>query len=84
LVRRREREYGHTAEMTARLMERQDGLCAICRTTTIKGSLHLDHCHSTGRVRGFLCSKCNTSLGALEGWYAEWREAVDNYLKEYA
>ena len=27
--------------------------------------LNLDHCHATGRFRGYLCSDCNTGIGKL-------------------
>ncbi len=28
-------------------------------------SLCLDHCHETGKFRGYLCFKCNTAIGKL-------------------
>jgi hypothetical protein len=28
--------------------------------------LHVDHCHSTGGIRGVLCSGCNSALGYLK------------------
>ena len=34
--------------------------CMICAATE---GLHIDHCHSTGEVRGTLCTRCNTGLG---------------------
>ena len=49
----------------------QDGelfYCPICQKTTIAGiSKHvLDHNHSTGKVRGFICESCNTGLGRFD------------------
>jgi Recombination endonuclease VII len=29
------------------------------------GVLHLDHCHETGKFRGWLCATCNMGLGKL-------------------
>ena len=52
------------------MLIRQGGACAICGSTDVKrkNSKHflVDHCHSTGRVRGLLCYKCNIGLGAFE------------------
>jgi hypothetical protein len=46
------------------MLERQGGVCAICRVVKDDNySLHVDHCHSSGRVRGLLCAACNTMLG---------------------
>lgn len=46
----------------------QDGKCAICDKRPKKGSpsLHVDHCHNSGRVRKLLCVRCNMALGVYE------------------
>lgn len=41
----------------------QDGRCAICGRA--KETLAVDHCHETERVRGLLCSVCNSYLGLI-------------------
>lgn len=38
-------------------------LCEICGDRNPKRGLHFDHCHTTGRFRGWLCQHCNTGLG---------------------
>ena len=50
-------------ELAKDLLEAQDELCAICGC---EGRLTLDHCHDTGRLRGWLCSGCNTGIGLLK------------------
>ena len=40
----------------------QDYSCAICKERT---KLYVDHNHATGKVRGLLCSLCNTALGHI-------------------
>ncbi len=39
------------------------GECEICRRTFER--LVLDHCHKTGRIRGWLCRNCNLGMGLL-------------------
>ena len=46
-----------------RLYEMQNGNCAVCRK---RKKLVLDHCHRTGKIRGLLCSNCNTALGLVK------------------
>lgn len=51
----------------------QAGRCALCKRVMVRrvdgpeqGNLEcLDHCHTTGRVRGLLCTRCNLTLGAF-------------------
>lgn len=44
----------------------QNGLCAICGSPPGARPLSVDHCHSTGAVRGLLCHGCNTGIGFLK------------------
>ena len=44
----------------------QNGLCEICGQLPGLNGLVVDHCHSTGRVRGLLCSPCNSAIGLLK------------------
>ena len=60
-------KYGVTKEFLVELYEKQDGKCAICgEIPKTERGLHVDHCHTTGSVRGLLCHGCNTGIGALK------------------
>ena len=40
--------------------------CDICRQAfKSRRDRHIDHCHRSGKVRGILCSNCNTALGQM-------------------
>jgi len=41
----------------------QGGICPICQE---RPAVHVDHDHSTKRVRGILCEQCNGFLGAFK------------------
>ncbi len=54
-------QYKMTSEEFDRRLTAQNGRCAICREEM--PDPHVDHCHTTGRVRGLLCRYCNLALG---------------------
>jgi len=53
----------------ARMLQEQDGRCAICGSPDPKYGkkrFHIDHDHISGCVRGLLCSDCNTGIGLFK------------------
>ncbi len=77
--RRRLKKYGLTVEQHQALFEIQGGLCLICNESFGK-RVHIDHDHSTGRVRGLLCHTCNVGLGHFKDSSALLRKAAE-YLE---
>lgn len=65
-------QYGLTMEQYRTMQRVQGGKCAICYKAMRVGGKpgmdqeHIDHCHTTGVVRGLLCSRCNSSIGKFE------------------
>ena len=63
------RNYGLTFEEFEAMLSNQDNCCAICKSTKPLGRhkrFNVDHHNKTGRVRGLLCSNCNTALGLVD------------------
>jgi len=63
--------YGLSFEEYERLVKQQEGRCAICGkepsgTGHYDQRLHVDHDHSTGKIRGLLCLQCNIAIGAFD------------------
>lgn len=76
---------------TYRLMAQAQGnVCAICAKPESAVNpksleprlLAIDHCHNTGKVRGLLCSKCNTGIGSLNDDVSRLRSAIA-YLERH-
>jgi len=65
------------------MYEQQDGKCKICNTDkelgTVNGLL-VDHCHTTNKVRGLLCNRCNSGLGHFEDNLELLNNAIE-YIK---
>ena len=54
--------YGITPDDYAAMFTAQGGACAICKRHP-ENKLAVDHCHTSGKVRGLLCMNCNQALG---------------------
>lgn len=77
------RQYGITIEQYDELLEKQNGNCAICQRhhTEFKKRLAVEHCHSTGAIRGLCCTYCNRGLSAYHDKPEFFRRAAD-YLEQ--
>jgi hypothetical protein len=81
--RYRQTGLGVTADDYDAMLIKQGGLCAICRLRGEgKKRLHVDHCHSTGKIRGLLCFPCNFALGHYRD-SIELHKAAIAYLEEH-
>lgn len=79
------RLYGITYEEYKKILEEQSFCCAICKeghsnSVRTSGKLFVDHCHSTGKVRGLLCSRCNHALGQFDDDKTKLTNAIE-YLE---
>jgi len=60
------------------MFEAHGGVCAICGESRPEDrTLHIDHDHESGRIRGLLCFRCNNSLGDLRENYDLFQRAAD-------
>lgn len=56
------RKYGITLDEYNDMLEKQNGVCAICGQAKNE-TLAVDHDHKTGKIRGLLCGHCNHVVG---------------------
>lgn len=73
--------YGITKETFDQLLDNQDYTCAICKKQINERSSHIDHCHTTGNVRGILCEKCNKGLGQFDDNIEYLNNAIKYLIK---
>lgn len=62
------RNYRITIEQYNVMFAEQEGKCLGCfkHQSNFKKALCVDHDHKTGKIRGLLCSNCNTGLGLIK------------------
>ena len=64
--------YGIPTQDVRAMLEEQAGRCAVCSVEIIlsvkgtRGSARLDHDHETQEIRGLLCNRCNSYMGAID------------------
>lgn len=59
--------YDFSLEEHDAMLLAQGNKCKICLVPFDGNSLiHVDHCHTTNKVRGLLCFGCNTGLGSFK------------------
>lgn len=84
--RRIRSSYNLTLDEITSMHKAQDKKCKICGTAydevSKHGGLYIDHCHSSGKVRGLLCAKCNQLLGACGDSVVILQSAIDYLQKQ--
>ncbi len=82
-----QRTYGITLQWYQDTLALQNNSCPLCNTSfTFHGELNadspvVDHCHTTGKVRGIICNECNRGLGYFHDNPMALRKAA-LYLEE--
>ena len=77
------KRYGITQEDFERLHNQQNGLCALC-SKPFKKIARVEHCHTTGKVRGLVCDGCNLNIAYYEKFEKnpELIEKIVKYLEK--
>lgn len=72
--------YGLDKGNYQRMVREHNNQCGICKEQTTK-TLHVDHCHTTKKVRGLLCRGCNQGLGNFKDSEIALAAAIE-YLRK--
>jgi hypothetical protein len=75
------RRVGLSIQGRQNLIDAAGGVCQICGVKFRRPNI--DHCHLTGKIRGVLCSKCNSGLAVFRDSPIFLRKAAD-YLEKSA
>lgn len=79
------KRYGITLKDYNRMLSEQDYGCKICGKSEKENGrkLAVDHCHATGKVRGILCTHCNSGLGYFQDNQNRMQAAI-HYLDTFS
>lgn len=70
------KRYGLLPKEEKELKEQNNGICPICNKRKASA---IDHNHTTGQVRGYICNKCNIGLHYIED--KQLKANMEAYLK---
>ena len=76
------RTYGITLAEYEEVFKHQKRKCAICKrpVPTGKSRLAVDHCHTTGLLRGLICWPCNRAIAVFRDDVHRLQAAVEYLL----
>lgn len=77
-VYRLRNQYRMTFSEFEEMRIKQKSRCLICQGILFRP--HIDHNHSTGKIRGLLCGQCNVGIGFFKEDAAILRRAI-KYIK---
>lgn len=69
------KKYNIAEDQYNKMVQDSNNICEICLMEIKKGCV--DHCHKTGRVRGYICGNCNSAIGFLK----ENKEIIERAAK---
>ena len=77
-IYQKKHRYGLTEEEYKDLFHRQNNKCAICGCEFDENNKgFVDHSHTSNRVRGLLCTRCNTLLGMANDKVEILKKAIE-------
>ena len=81
--RQRALKYGLTRPELEQMTLQRNNRCDICgrHPSGTRPTLHIDHNHLTGQVRGLLCNSCNLSVGWAEKFFVHERKFLRQIFK---
>lgn len=76
-------KYGIDLTTYEEMETQQNGLCFLCEEPDVAvGTLAVDHCHVSGKVRSLLCGNCNRALGLFKD-NPQLLDKAANYLRAH-
>jgi len=84
LDKARARNYGVSRKEFDKRIADQNNKCEICKLPFVpEKTPHVDHCHTTNKVRGLLCNHCNRGLGGFRD-SIQIMQSAQEYIKKYS